>query len=41
MLALATVYDGGSRGEAARIGSVGLQSVRDWVLRFNAAGPCR
>ena len=23
----------------ARIGSVGLQTVRDWVLRFNAAGP--
>ena len=38
-LALAAVYDGGSRGDAARIGSVGLQTVRDWVLRFNAAGP--
>ena len=39
LLALAAIYDGGSRGEAARIGSVGLQTVRDWVLRFNAAGP--
>ncbi len=39
LLALATVYDGGSRADAARIGSVGLQTVRDWVLRFNAAGP--
>ncbi len=39
LLALAVIYDGGSRGDAARIGSVGLQTVRDWVLRFNAAGP--
>ena len=38
LLALAAIYDGGSRGDAARIGSVGL-TVRDWVLRFNAAGP--
>ena len=38
-LALAEIYDGGSRGEAARIGGVGLQTVRDWVLRFNARGP--
>ena len=39
LLALAAIYDGGSRGDAARIGSVGLQTVLDWVLRFNAAGP--
>ncbi len=39
LLALAAIYDGGSRGDAACIGSVGLQTVRDWVLRFNAAGP--
>jgi hypothetical protein len=38
LLALAEIYDGGSRGKAARIGGVGLQTVRDWVLRFNAAG---
>jgi transposase len=38
-LALAAIYDGGTRSEAARLGSVTLQIVRDWVLRFNAAGP--
>ena len=25
-----------TRTEAARIGGVGLQTIRDWVLRFNA-----
>jgi transposase len=39
LLALAVIYDGGPRSEAARIGGVGLQTVRDWVLRFNARGP--
>jgi transposase len=39
LLALAAIYDGASRTEAARIGGVTLQIVRDWVLRFNAAGP--
>ncbi len=39
LLALAAIYDGASRSEAARIGTVTLQIVRDWVLRFNAAGP--
>ena len=39
LVALAAVYDGGRRGDAARIGGVGLQVVRDWVLRFNAEGP--
>jgi transposase len=39
LLALATIYDGGSRSDAARVGDVGLQIVRDWVLRFNEAGP--
>src|SRR3954467_1970873 len=39
LLALAAIYDGGSRGEAAKIGGVGLQTVRDWVLAFNAEGP--
>jgi transposase len=39
LLALAVIYDGGSRTDAARIGGVGLQIIRDWVLRFNAAGP--
>jgi transposase len=39
LLALAAISEGGSRGEAARIGGVGIQTVRDWVLAFNAAGP--
>ena len=39
LLALAVIYDGGRRSEAARTGGVGLQTVRDWVLRFNADGP--
>src|SRR5713101_1594274 len=39
LLALAAIYDGGSRAEAARLGGVGLQTVRDWVLAFNAEGP--
>jgi transposase len=39
LLALSVIYDGGSRTEAARIGGVTLQIVRDWVLRFNAEGP--
>ena len=38
LLALAEIYDGGSRTDAARIGGVGLQIIRDWVLRFNARG---
>lgn len=39
LLALAEIYDGGRRKGAARIGDVGLQVVRDWVLRFNVKGP--
>src|SRR3954447_22028341 len=39
MLALAAIYDGGTRTEAARIGGGTLQIVRDWVLKFNAHGP--
>jgi hypothetical protein len=39
LLALAVIYDGGSRREAAKLGGVGLQTVRDWVLAFNADGP--
>src|SRR6516164_4442648 len=39
LLSLAAIYDGVSRTEAARIGGVGLQTVRDWVLAFNAEGP--
>ena len=39
LVAIAEIYDGGSRSDAARIGGVGLQTIRDWVLRFNARGP--
>ena len=39
LLALAAIYDGAKRTEAAKIGGVGLQIIRDWVLRFNARGP--
>lgn len=39
LLALAVIYEGGRRTEAAELGGVGLQTVRDWVLRFNTAGP--
>lgn len=39
LLALAQIYDGGSRSEAAKIGGVTLQIVRDWVIRFNARSP--
>ncbi len=39
LLALALIYDGGSRSAAARLGNVTLQIVRDWVMRFNARGP--
>ncbi len=39
LLALAAIYDGASRTEAAKIGGVTLQIVRDWVLKFNADGP--
>ncbi len=39
LLALAEIYDGGWRRDAARIGDVGLQVIRDWVMRFNTNGP--
>ncbi|MBM6583838.1 IS630 family transposase [Microvirga sp. BT689] len=39
LLALAVISEGGSRTQAAEMGGVSLQTVRDWVLRFNAHGP--
>jgi len=39
LLALAEIYDGDSRTKAAQVGGVGLQTLRDWVVRFNARGP--
>ena len=39
LLTLAAICDVTTRSEAAKIGGVGLQIIRDWVLRFNAQGP--
>jgi transposase len=39
LLALAAIYDGAPRTEAARIGGVTVQIIRDWVVKFNAHGP--
>ncbi len=39
LFVLAEIYDGCRRLDAARIGGVGLQVIRDWVLRFNVDGP--
>ena len=39
LLALAAIYEGATRIEAAKLGGVTLQIVRDWVLKFNALGP--
>jgi transposase len=39
LLALAAVYEGARRTEAAKIGGVTLQIIRDWVMKFNAHGP--
>jgi transposase len=39
LLALAAVRDGMNRTEAARIGGMDRQTLRDWVHRFNQHGP--
>lgn len=39
LLTLAAIYDGASRTEAAAIGGVTVQIVRDWVVKFDAHGP--
>ncbi len=39
LIALAEIYDGRRRSDAARLAGVGLQIIRDWVLRLNAEGP--
>ena len=39
LLALAGIYDGATRTEAAKIGNVTLQIIGDWVVKFNAEGP--
>jgi transposase-like protein len=39
LLSLAAVLDGMNRTEAARIGGMDRQTLRDWVHRFNEHGP--
>jgi transposase len=39
LLAIAAVFDGASREEAAKIGGMDRQTLRDWVIRFNDQGP--
>lgn len=39
LLAIAAIYDGMDREEAARIGGMDRQTLRDWVHRFNERGP--
>jgi transposase len=39
LLALAAVYDGMNRRDAARVGGMDRQTLRDWAHRFNEEGP--
>ncbi|MHA6645567.1 IS630 family transposase [Mesorhizobium sp. A623] len=39
LLSLAALLEGMSRADAARIGGMDRQTLRDWVHRFNTAGP--
>ena len=39
LLAIAAVLDGSPREEAARVGGMDRQTLRDWVIRFNEQGP--
>ena len=39
LLSLAAVLDGMGRADAARIGGMDRQTLRDWVHRFNDQGP--
>jgi transposase len=39
LLAIAAVYEGKKRHEAARVGAMDRQTLRDWVHRFDAHGP--
>ena len=39
LLSIAAIYDGMSRADAARVGGMDRQTLRDWVYRFNEAGP--
>jgi transposase len=39
LLAIAAAYDGHSRADAAQLAGMDRQTLRDWVVRFNALGP--
>ena len=39
LVVVVAVYDGKDRTEAARIGAMDRQTLRDWVHRFNNDGP--
>lgn len=39
LLAFAQIYDGAKQSDAARLAGVGLQIIRDWVIRFNSESP--
>ncbi len=39
LLSIAAVLEGMSRADAARIGGMDRQTLRDWVHRFNEGGP--
>lgn len=39
LLSIAAVYEGMSRADAAAVGGMDRQSLRDWVIRFNESGP--
>jgi transposase len=39
LLAIAAAYEGQDRNTAAKLGAMDPQRLRDWVRRFNEAGP--
>src|ERR1051325_7557031 len=39
LLAIAATLDGASREDAAKVGGMDRQTLRDWVIRFNEQGP--
>lgn len=39
LLSIAAIYDGMNRADAAAVGGMDRQTLRDWVLRFNESGP--
>ena len=39
LLSIAAALDGMNRGDAAKVGGMDRQTLRDWAHRFNAQGP--